>query len=415
MIILGIDTSCDDTSVAIVEADKRGYQRGFAQIKFNILSSIISSQVKIHAQYGGVYPFLAKREHQKNLPVVFEKALKRAKISVKEIDFIALTVGPGLEPCLGVGVNFVKELAKELKLPIIPVNHIEAHIFANFVGNVKCQMSNVKTLLPAICLVVSGGHTQLILMKNFGEYKILGETRDDAAGECLDKVARILGLGYPGGPAIEKKSKIKNRDSYGSEGEDENEVLIAGQKSKIKIKLPRPMIYQKNYDFSFSGLKTAVLYQYQKSKTEFPFMETRGKKSSKRINPLLTPSLSLGRMKFSSPIKNKKYKQAMAAEVQQAVIDVLIYKTLKATKEFKAKSIILGGGVAANEELRRQFKVQSSLPTGRPAKFKVNFFVPPKKFCTDNAAMVGITAFFHYLKGESRNWQKIFVNANLRI
>ena len=415
MIILGIDTSCDDTSVAIVEADKRGYQRGFAQIKFNILSSIISSQVKIHAQYGGVYPFLAKREHQKNLPVVFEKALKRAKISVKEIDFIALTVGPGLEPCLGVGVNFVKELAKELKLPIIPVNHIEAHIFANFVGNVKCQMSNVKTLLPAICLVVSGGHTQLILMKNFGEYKILGETRDDAAGECLDKVARILGLGYPGGPAIEKKSKIKNRASYGSEGEDENEVLIAGQKSKIKIKLPRPMIYQKNYDFSFSGLKTAVLYQYQKSKTEFPFMETRGKKSSKRINPLLTPSLSLGRMKFSSPIKNKKYKQAMAAEVQQAVIDVLIYKTLKATKEFKAKSIILGGGVAANEELRRQFKVQSSLPTGRPAKFKVNFFVPPKKFCTDNAAMVGITAFFHYLKGESRNWQKIFVNANLRI
>jgi len=120
-------------------------------------------------------------------------------------------------------------------------------------------------------------------------------------------------------------------------------------------------------------------------------------------------------MKFSSPIKNKKYKQAMAAEVQQAVIDVLIYKTLKATKEFKAKSIILGGGVAANEELRRQFKVQSSLPTGRPTKFKVNFFVPPKKFCTDNAAMVGITAFFHYLKGESRNWQKIFVNANLRI
>ena len=432
MIILGIDTSCDDTSVAIVEADKRGYQRGLAQIKFNILSSIISSQVKIHAQYGGVYPFLAKREHQKNLPVVFEKALKRAKISVKEIDFIALTVGPGLEPCLWVGVNFVKELAKELKLPIIPVNHIEAHIFANFVGNVKCQMSNVKTLLPAICLVVSGGHTQLILMKNFGEYKILGETRDDAAGECLDKVARILGLGYPGGPAIEKKSKIKNRASiYGNEGEEEfeedkssshpfavareNEVLIAGQKSKIKIKLPRPMIYQKNYDFSFSGLKTAVLYQYQKSKTEFPFMETRGKKSSKRINPLLTPSLSLGRMKFSSPIKNKKYKQAMAAEVQQAVIDVLIYKTLKATKEFKAKSIILGGGVAANEELRRQFKVQSSLPTGRPAKFKVNFFVPPKKFCTDNAAMVGITAFFHYLKGESRNWQKIFVNANLRI
>ena len=234
MIILGIDTSCDDTSVAIVEADKRGYQRGLAQIKFNILSSIISSQVKIHAQYGGVYPFLAKREHQKNLPVVFEKALKRAKISVKEIDFIALTVGPGLEPCLGVGVNFVKELAKELKLPIIPVNHIEAHIFANFVGNVKCQMSNVKTLLPAICLVVSGGHTQLILMKNFGEYKILGETRDDAAGECLDKVARILGLGYPGGPAIEKKSKIKNRASYGSEGEDENEVLIAGQKSKVR-------------------------------------------------------------------------------------------------------------------------------------------------------------------------------------
>jgi N6-L-threonylcarbamoyladenine synthase len=342
--------------------------------------------VKLHAKYGGVYPFLAKREHQRNLPIVLKQALKKANFKqIPNIDLITVTIGPGLEPCLWTGVNFAKDLARIWKKPIIPVNHIEAHIAANFIGgNFKsqiprlkearlaqlCWAANFKNLFPAVCLIVSGGHTQLILMKDIGNYKILGETRDDAAGECLDKCARILGLGYPGGPAIEAaaaKSRIQN--------------------SKFQIRLPRPMIHQKNFDFSFSGLKTAVLYNFK--------------------NRSLKIRQSLKENKFPTG-QTKGYIRAMAAEIQQAIIDVLISKTLRATKEFKAKSIILGGGVAANNELRRQFKVQS-------LKSKVKFLVPPKFFCTDNAAMVAIAGYFNYLKGEIKNWENITVNANLKI
>jgi len=362
MIILAIETSCDDTCVAIVKvkSQKSGYPPSGCK-SFDILSNIVSSQVKLHAKYGGVWPYLAKRKHQKNLPVVFEKARKEAKI--KKLDLISVTGGPGLEPCLWVGVNFAKDLAKNLNLPIIPVNHIEAHIIANWLSPIrsKSKIKNQKSkiIFPAICLVVSGGHTQLILMKDFLKYKILGETRDDAAGECFDKVARILGLGYPGGPIVASVAATK----------------IKNQKSKIKIKLPRPMIYQKNYDFSFAGLKTAVLYQYQKSK-----------------------------------IKNQKYKQAICVEVQQAIIDVLIYKTLKAAKNFKAKSIILGGGVTANEELRNQFKkiIKKQLPN-------ILYFIPNTSLCTDNAAMVAVAGYFHWLKGEREKPENIEANANLRL
>jgi N6-L-threonylcarbamoyladenine synthase len=338
MLILGIDTSCDDTCIALLEIKNR---------KFEIFSNIVSSQVKLHAKYGGVYPFLAKREHKKNLPIVFKKATKG--IDLKKIDLIGVTVGPGLEPCLWEGINFAKNLAKRLKKKIVPVNHLEAHILVNFVDlNSKFKIQNaklkfkIKNLFPAVCLVVSGGHTQLILMEDIGKYKILGETRDDAAGECFDKTARLLGLGYPGGPAIAKmatKFKIQN--------------------SKFKIKLPRPMISQKNYDFSFSGLKTAVLYDFK----------SRSKKER----------------------SSKEYKIEMAREIQQAIIDVLIFKTLKAAREFNAKSIILGGGVAANEELRRQFKTQNS-------KLKTKFFVPPPELCTDNGLMVAVSAFFNQNK-----------------
>ncbi|MCK4474189.1 tRNA (adenosine(37)-N6)-threonylcarbamoyltransferase complex transferase subunit TsaD, partial [Candidatus Parcubacteria bacterium] len=177
MIILAIETSCDDTCMALLEIKGQ---------KMKIRNNIVSSQVKLHAKYGGIYPFLAKREHQKNLPLVFKKVIKG--VDVAQIDFIAITKGPGLEPCLWTGINFAKKLAKELKKPLIPVNHIEAHILVNFID------SNLQKIFPAICLVVSGGHTQLILMKGIGKYKILGETRDDAAGECFDKTARILGL-----------------------------------------------------------------------------------------------------------------------------------------------------------------------------------------------------------------------------
>ena len=328
MIILAIETSCDDTCIAIIRVS------GKKSPRFKILSNIISSQTKIHKKYGGVYPSLAKREHQKNLPLVLEKALNKAK--KPKIDLIAVTVGPGLDPCLWTGINFAKTLTYYWNLPIVPVNHIESHILVNFIDKLPT--------FPIICLVVSGGHTQLILMRDIGKYKILGETRDDAAGECFDKVARILGLGYPGGPAIAAEA-----------------AKITNSKLQITNKLPRPMINQKNYDFSFSGLKTAVLYKH----------------------------------------KDKKYVKEMCREVQQAIIDVLIKKTIKAAKDYKAKTIILGGGVSANKELRKQFK----------SKWEHNLLVPLKEFSTDNAVMTGIAGHF----GKPKDWQKIKADANLRI
>ncbi len=345
MIILAIDTSCDDTCIAILEVKKE---------KFKILSNVVSSQVKLHQKYGGVYPSLAKREHRKNLEPVLKKALKEANL-LKKVDAIAITIGPGLDPCLWTGINFAKALAQEWKLPLIPANHIEAHILANWL----ITKPNNLIKFPAICLVISGGHSQLILMKKIGKYKIIGETRDDAAGECFDKTARILGLSYPGGPAIAalaKKFKI--------------------QDSRFKLKLPRPMINSKDYDFSFSGLKTAVLYDF--------------KKRSKKIRT------------------SKGYVKEMAKEIQQAIIDVLIKKTIKAAKEYKAKSILLGGGVTANNELRKQMKeaVKKQLP------FAI-CHLPFTNFCTDNAAMVGVAAYFNRKKKKS--WKQIKAEANLRI
>jgi len=238
-------------------------------------------------------------------------------------------------------------------LPIIPANHIEGHIFANFL--------KLQEILPAICLVVSGGHTQIILMRDIGKYRILGETKDDAAGECFDKTARILGLPYPGGPSIAQfaaqlKLKMKNE--------------------KLKISLPRPMINSQDYDFSFSGLKTAVLYDFRKRPKEV--------KSS------------------------KEYLREMAKEIQQAVIDVLIKKTVKALKDYKAKIIILGGGVAANQELRRQFKEKIEKDVSYS-----KLLIPKPEFCTDNAAMIAVAGYFN--KNKKRNWRKIKAKPNLRI
>jgi len=407
MRILAIETSCDDTGIAILEA------KGLKRPGFRILSNIVSSQIKIHKKWGGVYPTLAKREHQKNLVPVLSRALKRAKFSKQEaqllkrvkfperrkelsflrktkelekilerdprlskrlliffkeyqkpkIDCIAVTIGPGLEPCLWVGVNFARALAYFWNLPIVPVNHIEAHILAIFLGKeVKgLRLENRNYPFPAICLIVSGGHTQLILIKNLGKYEILGETRDDAAGECFDKTARILGLDYPGGPAIETEAtKYRVSDV------------------KLQIKLPRPMIFSKDYDFSFSGLKTAVLYDFKKRK-----QKTK---------------------------KSKQYIREMAAEIQQAIIDVLIKKTMKAAKDFRIKTIILGGGVVANKELRRQIikRIKKEIPDTK-------CYIPPTKYCTDNAAMIAVNGYFNYKKGEKKSWPDISVNANLKI
>ncbi|MFH1820626.1 MAG: tRNA (adenosine(37)-N6)-threonylcarbamoyltransferase complex transferase subunit TsaD [Candidatus Nealsonbacteria bacterium] len=332
MKILAIETSCDDTGIAILEAKDK---------KLKVLSNVLSSQVKLHAKYGGVYPSLAKREHEKNLPVVFNKAMKQAKNP--KIDAVAVTEGPGLEPCLWVGINFAKDLANKLRVPLIPVNHIEAHIISNFIEKIQ------KNIFPAMALIVSGGHTQLILMKGFSDYKILGETRDDAAGECFDKSARILGLGYPGGPEVAQRAK---------------------NKKIFPVTLPRPMINQKNYDFSFSGLKTAVLYNFQGQ--------------PKKIR------------------KSKKYIDSMCSELQQAVIDVLLKKTKKAKQDYRAKTVMLGGGVSANEELRKQFKKE------------FNALVPDKKYSTDNAVMIGAAAYFNISRNKKHR-KIIEARADLRL
>ena len=342
MKILAIETSCDDTGIAILKIQGS---------KTESLSNIVSSQVKLHKKYGGVYPSLAKREHQKNLPQVLKAAMNQAKNP--KVDFLAVTVGPGLEPCLWTGINFAIALAKEMNLPLVPVNHVEAHILANFINN------NPKSF-PAVCLVVSGGHTQLILMKGLGKYKILGETRDDAAGECFDKTARVLGLDYPGGPEIAKEAAKYDR-----------------RNKEYHIELPRPMIYQKNYDFSFSGLKTAVLYDFK----------SRGTKIR----------------------ESKGYIREMCFEIQQAVIDVLIRKTMKAAKDFKAKTIILGGGVAANKELRKQMKEKIEIEIPHTI-----YYMPDQKYCTDNGLMTAITAHYHR-KEKTKNWKKIRASANLKI
>lgn len=382
--ILAIETSCDDTGISIVKAGS-----GKSPV-FNVLANIVSSQIEVHKKWGGVYPMLAKREHQKNLVPVLEKALKESKLLNKkteeyaasqefknilerenelykalktflakykkpEIDAIAVTTGPGLEPCLWVGVNFAKALSYTWNIPVITANHVKAHLFVNALK--KDSLEELKrTDFPAVCLIVSGGHTQLFLMENFGKYRILGETRDDAAGECFDKVAKILKLGYPGGPIISK---------------------LAGRKES-SIKLPRPMMNTKDYDFSFSGLKTAVLYNF--------------KNQPEKIR------------------KSKKYITEMCTEAQQAIIDVLLKKTIRAAKDFKVKTIILGGGVVANDELRKRFKEKVSAMIPRPS-----LLIPNKDLCTDNALMVAVAGYFRFKQGQTENWRDIEAKANLRI
>ena len=412
MKILGIETSCDETAIAVLEV-KNG--------TFKILSNVVSSQVKIHRKWGGVVPMLAKREHQRNLISVLRAALKDAglpmaakpawsktrnavarlkivkdilerepelykkiapfllKYDAPDIDFIAVVNGPGLEPALWVGVNFAKALAFWWDKPIVPVNHLEGHLLTNWLTpiseNSKSQIPNNKQIpnpklqsqnfFPSVCLLVSGGHTMLVLMSGIGKYKIIGETRDDSAGECFDKTARVLGLGYPGGPAIAKAA---------------NKALPRYQS---QIKMPRPMMYSKDYDFSFSGLKTAVLYHY-------------------RNQPLRAR-------------KERNYITAMAAEIQQAIADVLIVKTLRAAKEYKVKTVMIGGGVAANSELRRQLRerLNKEFP-------EVDYIAPDPKLCTDNGAMAAVAGYFNWRKlkksrlAGKRIWS-IKANSNTRL
>jgi len=353
MLILGIETSCDETAASVVLGPD--FLRSKKESpNITVLSNVVSSQIEIHKKYGGVVPEVAAREHVLNILPVINEALEKAGIkredAPKKIDAIAVTVGPGLVTSLIVGIETAKTLSFVWNVPIIAVNHIEGHIYADFIGKRNIGF-------PAVIMTVSGGHNLLALMRGHQKIKVLGETLDDAAGEAFDKVAQMLGIGYPGGPVISvyaEKSKV--------------------QSLKSKIILPRPMMNKKNYKFSFSGLKTAFLYQLKKDKHW------------------------------------KKRIPEYAHEFQQAVIDVLVGKTIRAASEHKAKTVLLSGGVAANKQLRLQMEraVREKLD-------KVKFQMPDMAYTTDNAAMVATAGYFKARAKKFTPWHKIKVDANLEL
>lgn len=337
MLILGIETSCDETSGALIKTENNTIQ---------ILSNIVVSSLMLHAKTGGIIPEVAAREQVKYIIPVIKKALEKIQNPKKELDAIAVTVGPGLIGSLLVGVETARTLSYLWKKPLIPVNHLFGHIYANFIDN--ASNSSVPKF-PIIALVVSGGHTDLVFIEKHGSIKWLGGTRDDAAGEAFDKTARLLNLPYPGGPNIEKLALSVNKDIYN---------------------FPRPLINSGDFDFSFSGLKTAVLRQVEQT-----------------------------RQLDNKTISNISY------SLQNAVFDVLIKKTLDAAIKFSAKSILLGGGVAANETLKKRFELEI---INRQSSIKL--FVPDKKLCTDNAAMIATAGFYNH---ERISWEKITPNPEL--
>jgi len=361
MIILGIESTCDETGVAILKIAEN--KDGKTIVK--VLANIISSQIKKHKAFGGVVPQLAAKLHQKNIISVLEEALKIANIKAPEgldkIDLISVAKGPGLIPALLVGVSAAKTLAWGLKKPLVGVNHMEGHIMAVLLPmpNAKCQMP--KPELPALALLVSGGHTQLVLIESWLKYKILGETRDDAAGEAFDKVAKMLGLGYPGGAKIEELAKKGNSKAFD---------------------FPRPMAKSADYDFSFSGLKTSVRYTLDSIKLK---------------------------LKVLPSIRNA-YISDIAASFQRAVIDVLVGKTIRAAQAYKIKTLIVGGGVSINQALRRELK--KSLKEKLPA---VKFFAPEKEYSNDNAAMIALAGYFRIKNGEAGDWKKVQADAKLKL
>ena len=321
MYTLAFETSCDETSVAVLDND-------------TVLSNIILSQY-FHSKFGGVVPEIASREHLKSIVEITEKALSDSNVNMKDINLVAATSEPGLIGALLIGLNFAKSLAVSLKVPFIPVNHIQAHIYSSFINKEKFNF-------PFISLIVSGGHTLLILAEDFFRHKLLGTTVDDAAGEAFDKVAKMLGLGYPGGPLIDAYAKKGNRDYH---------------------KFPLANIKGKKYDFSFSGIKTSVLYYL------------------KIIN--------------YGPGKDEKLTADICASFQKAVVDSLFKKTLNAAKELNIKNISVSGGVSANSELKDRFLVL--LMKG------YNIYVPELTYSTDNAGMVGITGYYKYMNSDDKS------------
>lgn len=418
MKILAIETSCDETAIALVEVTEKS-----GKTKFKILGNEVSSQIALHTQYGGVFPMMAKREHGKNILGVLTKVLTEAKLykplktaiklSNKEtekiqkilereedlyknfldeitkiknpkIDAIAVTTGPGLEPALWVGISFSKALSSYWNIPFIPVNHMEGHIFSIFPNQGKSfTVDSDKKIFPIISLLVSGGHTELVLMKDWMKYKKIGKTRDDASGEAFDKVARVLGLPYPGGPEVSKLA-AQERSS--------NVFSIH------PFTLPRPMINSKDYDFSFSGLKTAVLYLVRDLKEKY---------NEKELKKLFGP--------------NSSWQQKVACEFENSVVEVLVSKTIKALREYGAKTLIVGGGVSANKYLQEIMsqkitELNFSSPTTKKITKKIQVYFPTRNLTGDNALMIGIAGFFQFKnKKIAKNLNSVKANGNLSL
>ncbi len=354
MKILAIETSCDDTAASVIEVNDG---------EITVLSNVVSSQIAVHEKFGGVVPMLAAREHAKNIDPVFEQAMQEVfpnwqpETENFPIDLIAVTYGPGLGPSLLVGIHFAKALAKKWNTPIIGVDHMDGHVHSNWLSE---QFSGDSLRFPVLNLIVSGGHTDLVLMpaspaggQDHGDYEIIGETMDDAVGETFDKVARLLDLSYPGGPKISK---------------------LALQGNPALYPLPRPMLHSKDLNFSYSGLKTAVLYLIRD------------------LGGVLT----------------EQQKADIAASFQDAAIDVLIQKTKKAAQQHGVHAILLSGGVSANAMLREKLQALCD-------ELNMQCVMPELKYTTDNAAMIAAAAYFKYQKEGASDWDSLTMDANLRM
>ncbi len=377
MQILGIESSCDDTSVALLECSKQGCF---------VIRESTASQIDIHKKYGGVVPEIAGRMHAEKIVPLIEDVLtppllnkERAGVRFIKPDAIAVASGPGLITGLIVGVEAARTLSAVWKIPLISVNHMAGHIHSTEISNVKFPISkNNKIVYPALALIVSGGHTEIQLIKKPGQYKLIGATRDDAAGECFDKVAKLLGLPYPGGPQISK---------------------LALEGKTVAIKFPRPMLESNNFDFSFSGLKTSALYYLRDN----PLCHSEGAKRPKNL--LLKNEKILLRQLADQD--DKITINDFCISFEQAIVDTLVGKMTRAIKKFKPKTVILCGGVSANKKLRGTLQtiMENNFPNS-------NFLVPEPKYCMDNAVMVAVAGWHKTQKKDYIDWRKLKASPN---
>ncbi len=346
MRILAIETSCDETSFAVVSIDEAN------GLLITIEENLVASQVKLHASFGGVVPALAKREHIKNLPILWEKIKKLKAVQEKKIDLLAVTVGPGLEPALWTGIQFAQEMHKtyfEEKIPLVGANHLEGHLYS-FLLTTNDSQPTTHNIFPIISLIVSGGHTIVGVLKSLTEYKKLGETLDDAVGESFDKVARLLDLPYPGGALIEQ---------------------LAREGDSHAIELPHPMIHQKNYNFSYAGLKTAVLY----------YLRSQG-----IVSENFSPRAVAKKAKIPEQLQRD-----LSASFQDAAFAPVVAKVSRAVSEYNAHAVCIGGGVAANKKLLELLAEKLG---------KVPVVAPPFAYCQDNAAMIALAGYMRYISGK---------------